>query len=80
MDFLDITFHLVNDIYKPHYKPNNQTLNINKYSNHPPNILKQLPKSIDVKSIDQKVMYSTDQLKYTMMHYMKVTLNKNYNL
>ena len=69
MDFLDVTFHLVNDIYKPHYKPNNQTL-----------ILIHIPKSIDVKSIDQKVMYSTDQLKYTMMHYMKVTLNKNYNL
>jgi len=31
----------------PYHKPNNQTLYINKYSNHPPTILKQLLKIID---------------------------------
>ena len=38
---------LVNDIYKPYRKPSNKPLYINKYSNHPPNILRQLPKSIE---------------------------------
>ena len=47
VDFLDLTFDLVNDIYKPYRKPNNKPLYINKHSNHPPNILKQLPKSIE---------------------------------
>ena len=46
-DFLDITFDLVNEIYKPYHKPNNKPLYINKHSKHPPNILKQLPKSIE---------------------------------
>ena len=42
-----VTFDLVNHIHKPHSKPNNKPLYINKHSNHPPNILKQLPKSIE---------------------------------
>ena len=47
IDFLDVTFDLVNDICKPYRKPSNKPLYINKHSNHPPNILKQLPKSIE---------------------------------
>ena len=46
VDFLDVTFDLYNDLYKPSRKPNNKPIYINKQSNHPPNILKQLPKSI----------------------------------
>ena len=46
-DFLDVTFDLLNEIYKPYRKPNNKPLYINKHSNHPPNILKQLPKAIE---------------------------------
>ena len=42
-----VTFDLLNHIHKPHSKPNNKPLYINKHSNHPPNILKQLPKSIE---------------------------------
>ena len=63
VDFLDVTFDLINDIYKPYYKPNNKPLYINKHSNHP---LK----------LHQTLMYSTDQLKSTMMHYMKAILKK----
>ena len=47
VDFLDVTFDLVNEIYKPYRKPNNKPLYIIKHSNHSPNILKQLPKSIE---------------------------------
>ena len=47
VDFLDLKFDLVNDVYKPYRKPNNKPLYINKYSNQPPKILKQLPKSIE---------------------------------
>ena len=46
VDFLDVTFDLDRDIYKPYQKPNDSPIYINKKSNHPPNILKQLPKSI----------------------------------
>ena len=33
--------------YKPFRKPNNETLYIHKKSNHPPNIIKQIPLSIE---------------------------------
>ena len=41
-----MTFDLDKNIYKPYRKPNNSPIYINKNSNHPPNILKQLPKLI----------------------------------
>ena len=46
VDFLDVTFDLYNSLYKPYRKPYNKPIYINKQSNHPPNVLKQLPKSI----------------------------------
>ena len=47
VDFLYATIDLVNNTYKPYRKPNNEPQYINKQSNHPPNVLKQLPKSIE---------------------------------
>ena len=46
VDFLDVTFDLHNNLCKSYRKPNNKPVYINKDSNHPPNVLKQLPKSI----------------------------------
>ena len=46
MDLLDVTFDLHNSLHKRYRKPNNKPTYINKQSNHSPNILKQLPKSI----------------------------------
>ena len=47
VDFLDVTFDLKNNTYKPYCKPNNKPQYINKHSNHPRNVLKQLPKYIE---------------------------------
>ena len=44
-NFLDTTFNLMNNINKPYRKPNDEPLYIKKYSNHPPSIPRQLPKS-----------------------------------
>ena len=46
VNYLDVTFNLNNGTYCPYRKPNNQPLYINTKSNHPPNIIKQLPDSI----------------------------------
>ena len=46
VDFLDITFNLNYDIYKPYKKPNDSLLYINKSSNYPPQIINQLPRII----------------------------------
>ena len=46
VDFLDITFNLSDETYKPYKKPNDQLLYVKSSSNHLPQIIKQLPISI----------------------------------
>ena len=46
VNFLDITLNLQNGKFQPYKKPNDDTLYINKQSNHPPAIIKQIPKSV----------------------------------
>ena len=43
---------LVNNTYQPYRKPNSETVYINKHSNHPPNILKELPKAVNKQITD----------------------------
>ena len=43
VDFLDVTFNLTENSYKPYKKPNDNLLYINTESNHPPQLLKQIP-------------------------------------
>ena len=45
-DFLDVNLDLQSGKFWPYKKPNNDLLYINAKSNHPPNIIKQLPKAI----------------------------------
>ena len=45
-DFLDVTFNLATGKFFPYKKPNNIPLYINVKSNHPPLIIKDLPKMI----------------------------------
>ena len=52
VDFLDVRFDLVNNNYQPYHKPNNEPVYIYKQSNNPPNILKELPKSINKRISD----------------------------
>ena len=47
VDFLDITMDLKSGIHKPYMKPNNTPLYVHKESNHPPNITKNIPESIN---------------------------------
>ena len=47
VNYLDVTFNLTNGHYCPYRKPNNLPQYINIKSNHPPNIIKQLPASIN---------------------------------
>ena len=46
VDYLDVTFDLQNNSYKPYRKPDNLPVYIRKHSNHPPTILNELPKTI----------------------------------
>ena len=49
VDYLDISFDLNTGIYKPFNKSNNKPLYINASSNHPPSVLKQIPKSVSTR-------------------------------
>ena len=42
-NFIDVQFNLIRGTYQPHSKPDNTPVYINKKSNHPPLVLKQLP-------------------------------------
>ena len=42
VNFLDVTFDLNNAKHKPYRKPNDDPLYINRHSNHPPSITRQL--------------------------------------
>ena len=45
-DFLDVALNLQYATYRPYKKPDNKLLYIHSLSNHPPQIIKQLPNSI----------------------------------
>ena len=51
VNFLGITFDLRNHTYQPCRKPDNHSVYINKSSNLPKTILRELPKSIRKKTI-----------------------------
>ena len=63
VDFLDITFNLNNDTYRPYKKPNELLSYISKSSNHPPQITNHLPKKINERlsrnSSNEKVFNSS---------------------
>ena len=46
VNFLDVTFDLQTETFKPYHKPNDLPSYINTKSNHPPNIIKAIPESI----------------------------------
>ena len=47
LDFLDVTLDLERDTFSPYMKPNNTLLYVNVSSTHPPNILKNIPESVN---------------------------------
>ena len=47
VNILDVTFNLGNGTYRPYKKANESLLYINGSSNHPPQVIKQLPTSIN---------------------------------
>ena len=51
VDFLDVSLNLQNGTYQPYKKPNDRLLYIHSLSNHPPNVIKQIPKSIQEKLV-----------------------------
>ena len=47
VDFLGVTLDLNDSTYRPYTKPNNSLLYVNKESNHPPSVVKNIPAGIN---------------------------------
>ena len=47
VNFLDVTLDLNSGLFKPFMKPNNTILYVNRNSNHPPSVLKNLPEGVN---------------------------------
>ena len=47
VDFLDVTMNLPKESYEPYRKPNSTPQYVNVGSNHPPNVISQIPRSIE---------------------------------
>ena len=52
VDYLDVTLNLTNGTFKPYHKPDTTIQYIHKESNHPPNIIKQIPNMIEKRLSD----------------------------
>ena len=52
VDFPDIRLNLRDNTYQPQRKPNSEPIYFNKSSNHPKNIIKDLPKAIEKRLSD----------------------------
>ena len=65
--FLDVTLKLQNGTYHPYKKPNKKLLYIHSSSNHPPQIIKQLPNSISgklSKNSSNQEIFNTAEVEY----------------
>ena len=47
VNYLDITLNLEDGSFRPYLKPDNKLQYINTQSNHPPNVIRQIPKTIE---------------------------------
>ena len=78
VNYLDVTFNLQTGRYSAYRKPNNDPLYIDSRSNHPPYIIKHVPKSINKRisslSSDQSSFDSSAPLYEDALH------RSNYNV
>ena len=52
VNYLDVTLNLKDGSFKPYLKPGNKLQYINTQSNHPPNVITQVPKTIEKRLSD----------------------------
>ena len=66
VNFLDVTIDLNSGIFKPYMKPNNVPQYIHNRSNHPPNIIRNIPTAINKRlaEISSNAKVFQDETKY----------------
>ena len=66
-EFPRFTMNLENSTYLPYLKDNNKIIHVNTESNHPPSIIKQLPKSIELRL--SQLLANEEMFKNSVMPY-----------
>ena len=77
VDFLDIRLNLRDNTYQPYRKPNSEPIYINKSSNHPKNIIKDLPKAIGKRLSDTSC--NQEVFEATLLIYEEALRNNGFN-
>ena len=73
VDFLDITLNVASNTYEPYMKKTNTLLYINKNSNHPPSIIRNIPRGINTR-------ISTNSKNETLYNKAKKKIEKSQHL
>ena len=76
-DFLDITLDMESDSYRPFTKPNHQPVYVNKQSNHPPSILRNIPISVNDRL--SRLSSSKEMFESVVAPYQKALDESGYN-
>ena len=76
IDFLDVSFNKLNSSYQPYNKPSSPILYVNNKSNHPRQIIKQLPQTINIRLI--KLSNKQESFNNVKNEYQKALNSANY--
>ena len=76
-NYLDVTLNLNDGTYKPYRKPNDETLYVHAKSNHPPNIIKEVPIAIEKRLCNLSA--SKEIFEGAAMHYRQALAKCGYN-
>ena len=76
VNFLDVTLNLSNGTYMPFTKSNNIPLYIHKKSNHPPQIIENIPKSVNKRL--SEISYDQDSFDKAVPPYQKALNDSGY--
>ena len=77
VDFLDVQFDLSENKYFPYRKPNDTPMYINKDSNHPPNVIKQIPKMTSIRL--SQLSCNEAEFKKAAVDYQQVLKNSGFD-
>ena len=76
VDYLDVTMNLTDGSYRPYQKPDDESSYIHKDSDHPPNIIKQLPKAVEKRISD--LSSSEEIFEQSKQHYQDALKKSGY--
>ena len=77
VDYLDVMFDLKSGTFKPYRKPDNETNYVHVHSNHPSNITKQIPLSIQTRL--SNLSSSEDIFNEAAVHYQDALQRSGYD-